>query len=111
LGEAVWLDRASALKVIRSSEWAQLRAPGVTLADFIGRSLNIGGTSPVDADATRFRVYIELTLDSFEQNNAAYVRENDNKKEYREDKLLLFIRKAMEAEVEQKFGPIPTASV
>ena len=58
------------------------------------------------------RAYFALTLDSFEANNPNYVQVNDkNQKEYLENRLVLFLRKAIEADVVKKFGPLPDSNV
>lgn len=110
LGEEVWLSRSEALKAIRSSSWGRLREPPVSIGDYFMRGLAVG-KEPLDANEVKFKVFLNLTLDSFEAANPRYVREVDNKKEFLEEKLLLFVRRAMEEEVVKQFGPIPSSSV
>jgi hypothetical protein len=65
----------------------------------------------LDASQTRFSVFLELTLDNFESDNPDYVRTSEGKKQYIEDKLSLFLRRAMEHEAVKQFGPLPSGSV
>jgi hypothetical protein len=112
LGEQTWISRADALKIIRSSEWAQLRAPGKTLGEILTRSLFLSPESlALDATQTKFNVFLGMTLDSFENNNPNYVKITNDKKEYLEDKLLLFLKRSIEEEALKQFGPLPHSSV
>ena len=49
-----------------------------------------------------------MTLESFENNHPNYVREVDGKREYSEAALTRFLDSALDAEVIEKFGKVPT---
>jgi hypothetical protein len=110
--EGVWLDKEAALKAIRASQWAQIRAPGRTVAEMLTRSLfSTPESLALDASQVKFNLFLEMTLDSFEASNQNYVRTTDGKKEYLEEKLLLFVRRSLADETLKQFGPLPSGRV
>jgi hypothetical protein len=94
--EEIWLGRESALDAIRASQWAQLRAPGRTIGEILTRSLfNSPESLALHASQVKFNLYLEMTLDSFAADNPNYVRITSGKKEYLEEKLLLFLSRSL----------------
>jgi hypothetical protein len=110
--EGVWIDRDTALKVIRDSQWARLRAPAQTLAEMLTRSfLASPDATAFQANQLRFNVYLDMTLGSFETSNSDYVRTVEGKKEYLEEKLRLFLATSLRQEAIKQFGPLPNSRV
>lgn len=106
LGEETWIDRAEAIKLIRASDWAQMREPSLSILEGIGRGF-MTGKMPHEREMMRFRHFINMTLESFERNRSSHVREVDGKKEYSEGALRQFLSNALDAEVIERFGKIP----
>ncbi|HUZ31400.1 MAG TPA: hypothetical protein VMV19_04735 [Xanthobacteraceae bacterium] len=102
LGEEIWISRDAALKVMRASDWGRAKEPAKTL---FGATGFLG--SDDEKKESRLKLYLALTLDRFEESEAAYVRDRDGKKEYAESRLLLFLRRSMQAELEKEFGALP----
>jgi hypothetical protein len=105
LGEQVWIDRETALKSIRSSDWAKLKEPTSSIFDAFS-----GGYSPAKAEIM-FTHYIEMALKNFEYANESYVREQDGQKQFLEDRLLSFINQALDGDAIKRFGDLPSGSV
>lgn len=105
LGEETWIGLDDALRIIRSSDWAKLREPTPGLFGNLG----IGqGLTEYQRDNIRFGRFIAMTLESFEQGHSNAVRLQGDTKEYAESKLRSFVDHALDAEVIEKFGKIPT---
>lgn len=110
LGEETWIGRDSALKIIRGSDWAQIREPAFSMIEQLAQSMRFStsGKTEYDRDLLRFNRFIAMTLESFERNNPSAVREVDGKKEYAEGVLRTFMDNALDDEVIQRFGQIPS---
>jgi hypothetical protein len=107
--EENWVGREDALKIIRTSDWAKLKVPAANnIAVSLARAF---GGQTVEREELEFKVYIDLTLDNFERDNPSYVRQQESKKEYLEQKLILFLRKDAEVAIIKKFGPVPTGQI
>ncbi len=103
LGEQVWVDRETALKIIRSSDWAKTREPNPTpWAALIG-----GGANSIEKDRIQFRRFIELTLDSFEKHGNVYARIIDGIMQYDEGALRGFLQTALDNDAIKRFGDLP----
>jgi hypothetical protein len=108
--EENWVGREDALKIIRASDWAALKAPPVDINIAASLARAFGGAT-ADREELEFKVYLDLTLDNFERDNPSCVRQQEGKKEYLEQKLILFLRKDSEDAIIKKFGPVPTGQV
>ena len=73
----------------------------------IGRGIG-GGVTTYDRDMLLFGRFIDMTLESFEQNGSSAVREFDGNKEYAERQLRAFTDSALDTEATQKFGNVPS---
>jgi hypothetical protein len=103
LGDPVWVNREAAMKLLRNSPWGRLREPRHSIIEAFSRKY--------DSDLIKFERFLDLTLESFETNNANHVRDVTGAKEYEESALLRFVNKALDAEVITQFGDIPTGPV
>lgn len=109
MGEETWISRNDALQIIRDSDWAKIREPALSLVDQISQSMRFGGgKTSFDRDVLRFNRFISMTLQSFERNNSSAVRELEGRKEYAEGVLRAFMENALDAEVIERFGQIPS---
>ncbi|MXO94761.1 hypothetical protein GRI62_14260 [Erythrobacter arachoides] len=106
LVERVWIDREAAIALMRHSEWGQIKRPATSLLDFTMPGTT--GLSASEKQRKKFRLYLELSLDAFGQDNPASVREVEGGgSEYDEASLRKFVRSAMMSEIEDEFGAIP----
>ncbi len=108
LGEEVWVDKDAAIKLIRSSQWGRLRAPSTSVID----ALMYGGTGKdwlgaPDKNGIKFRRFLELSLNKYEQSNPAFTKMSDGAKLYLEKGLLTFLENAFDADVLTQFGSLP----
>jgi hypothetical protein len=109
LGEETWVDHEEATKIIRASRWARMREPRINVIYQLSRGFGIGAPqTEYDRDLMLFAHFIEMTLRSFEENRGNAVRVVEKKKQYEEEQLKRFIDGALDAEVIEKFGKIPT---
>lgn len=106
LSEQVWIDRAAALSLIKSSDWAKTRD--------IGRGLlpnwltgSIGGAINFDRDRIQYERFIELTLHQFARRGNYYAREIDGVMKYDEGALREFLDNALTTDTLKRFGSLP----
>jgi hypothetical protein len=110
LSEIVWIDREAAITLMKNSEWGQIKRPNTSILDF--KMPATTGLTPSERSRTKFRLYIELSLDSFAEDNWDSVRQTDEgEEEYNETVLRKFVGSAMKSEIEEQFGSIPSGSV
>ncbi len=107
LGEETWISRDDAFEAVRVSDWAKAKQPSRSLLGATGLLMGLNE----EHQTARFKLYVNLALDQFEQFEPGEVRERDGKKEYAESKLLLFLRRSMKEELEKEFGPLPKATL
>lgn len=106
MSEYVWIDRAAALQLMKNSRWGQIKRPNTSLLEF--RMPATTGMTASEKAREKFSLYIEMSLDAFEEDNWDSVRTDQNgHKEYREDILRKFVGSAMKREIEDEFGEIP----
>lgn len=122
LGEKVWIDKITAIELLKNSTWATLaRMKAAKPRETYNNAFAIllGGQRVVrepppnpQFEQLEFDAFIELTLDNFERDNPDYVKVDElRKKQYLEDKLSAFIKKALGAQVSDRFGSIPSGKV
>lgn len=102
VGEEAWIDRQSALKMIRDSEWAATRRPPIGLAALIA-----GMSYSADKDRIQFERFLELTLDSFDGQSSSNTKMIGEKRYYAETRLLHFLDAALNRDVIKRFGDVP----
>jgi hypothetical protein len=105
LSEQVWIDRATALALIKASDWAKTRdqrSPWGVLAGSL-----IGGNMNYNRDNIQYDRFIELTLKNFEKRGTHYSREMDGVKKYDESAIRQFLDDALTADTLKRFGDLP----
>lgn len=109
MSEAVWIDRKAALTLMKNSRWGQLKRPNASILDFaVPLTTGISGSQRA---REKYQLYMEMSLDSFAEDNPESVKTEDEELHYREDALRKFVGTAMRHEIEDEFGPIPSGSV
>jgi hypothetical protein len=102
LVEQIWIDRATALKLVRESDWAKTRdQPRSAWSTLVAGNFNF------DKDRIQFNRLIELTLDSFEKRGAYYARDIEGVMKYDEGALRAFLDEAITNETLRRYGDIP----
>lgn len=109
LQNEVWVSREAALALVINSRWGAVMAP--IKAPFSALQFLVAPDSKEQRKDKRFRQYCQLLLEKFEETNSRYVREEDNAKEYREDKLRQYLNRALVSELESEFGELPDIAV
>lgn len=110
VSEEVWVSKASALQLLRNSQWGQLKRPSTSILDF--GKFGASGMTEGERAQSKYSAYIELALDAFEQDNPNSVRDaSDGSKEYGEGAIRKFSISALRDEIEVEFGPIPRGTV
>jgi len=109
LSGEVWIPEAEAHKLVATSDWGMVRAPFSGIADIL--SFGAAGPSPHQQKERKFRRYCYLVLDSFAEDNPTYVRVAAGGREFRQDKLSLFVQQALDRELLSEFGSVPSGEV
>lgn len=108
LSEEVWIDRGSALTLIRNSRWAGVRQPKPTIGDMVRSSGIFGDTESIFQKRIRkFDDYCAMALDRFEKQNPQFARWAEGNKQYSEGKIREYLDEAYTDELEGEFGPLP----
>ncbi len=112
LGRGSLDGRGRGLRPVRNSNWAKAREPSRSVLDNLVNPFATGGPTPMEARMKKFRRFCEMALEQFESHNPSYTRLNtDGQKEYREDKLRIFLARAYDADVQKDFGDLPGGRV
>ncbi len=105
LSEQVWIDKETALTLIKASDWAKTRNQR-TPWSLLRASLS-GGTYNYDRDNIQFNRFIELTLHNFARRGNYHAREIDGIMKYDEGALRAFLDDALTADTLKRFGDLP----
>lgn len=116
LAEQVWITAEDALKIIRESNWARLKEPttpsfGSVWNNLFGERQTISGLSNNQRQGLKFDAFLSLVLKKFCEANPNSHRVNEGSKEIDEVALRAALDKALESELVQDFGDIPTLRV
>lgn len=127
VSEQVWISRDDALTLIRESAWGRLKSPTITrrvrtpsslysgiLSGLGGREYDerVSGLSDTEKALIKFSAYLAHTLDQFvEDNPSGCKKEKGGNELIDETKLRAFLKKAMEHEVRDEFGDVPSFKV
>ena len=127
MSEQVWIGRDDAIRVIQESAWGRLKSPTITrtvrtpsplysglLGITSGKEYEerVSGLSDTEKAVIKYGVYIGSTLDQFiEDNPSAHKKEKGGKELIDETKLRAFLKKAMEHEVRDEFGDVPSFKI
>ena len=102
LRERIWIDKAAALAIIKTSEWASVRNPSSLSALLMS---SFPGFSP--ERGILFDRFVELTLRNFSEKGDWAAREVDGAMQYEEHALREFLDNALSADAIKKFGDVP----
>ena len=106
LSEQVWIDRATALTLIKASDWAKTRDQRSPWGALLRGAL-AGGNVNYDRDSIQFNRFIELTLKNFEKRGSYYAHEIDGVMKYDEGALRKFLDDALTTDTLKRFGDLP----
>jgi hypothetical protein len=121
--EKIWISEQEAVKVIRDSDWAELKAPHITerraffelsaLSNAMGGSeVTVSGVSDKQRKMRKFNMFLSATLRSFQRNNSSAVRVAESgDKETELSALNAFLIKVMDDELLDEFGQVPSITV
>jgi len=109
LADQVWINREKAIQLLWNSEWGQMKKPRSSAFEF--HSALTGVESQSERRLKKFRLYLRKTLDSFAEDNPSFVRPAENGIEYDQAALEKFLEHAVNAELFDEFGRIPSGSI
>ena len=111
MSDKVWIDKQQAVALIDNSEWARMKRPR-------RGALSWGISEYADPVESKFRqlerkfkIYLQKSLDSFETDNPDAVQQSENGKRYEEGALRKFLEYALNGELYDEFGSIPSVKV
>ncbi|EYD77771.1 hypothetical protein Rumeso_00498 [Rubellimicrobium mesophilum DSM 19309] len=123
MADEVWLSEKDAIETLKQSDWGMLRIPHITetvnrfdtagLAALLGHSTTrtIAGMSDAEKGRRKYLMFLGRTLRSFAESNPEATRQVDDKQEYERGALLKFLDLALEDELEDEFGRVPSYRV
>ncbi|CAG1015842.1 hypothetical protein RHIZO_05170 [Rhizobiaceae bacterium] len=119
VSEQVWITRDDALKLMKESPWGRLKEPNVvrsvsvfeTMALGLTRERTIYGLSDTQKKLLKYEVFLDKTLDKFCETNPIACRLNEGISQVDETALRAFLRVAMDEEISEEFGDIPSHKV
>lgn len=119
LSEQVWISKLDALELIRQSDWGRLKEPRLVqhvnvldaLAINFSRERVVRGMSDWDRKILKYNVFVDRTLEKFAEANPRAKRTVESGEEFDETALRAFLKQAMDAEMANEFGDIPTFRV
>ena len=83
-----------------------------SLSDLVGvRDVTLYGMSNKDKARRKYAIFIGRTLDSFAENNPSSTKAEDDKQLSERGALLLFLNQALDDELHEEFGNIPSYTV